>query len=252
MAAILTDATNLGLGRMAESSQGLTHARLIWTAQWHRDETYAAALAAIIDYHHVLPHSAIWGAGTGASSDSQFYGAGAKGEGRADYNAKYGSDSGVLFYSHVSDRSAPFHSKVIAANVGEATHVIDGLLNHESQLEVKKHATDTAGAVDHAFGLCHLLGFRFAARILDLSESRLYTLSPKPGPTGPDRPGRCKPQHRCLEFRSFLDEVQARATHDLEVHLNLDNLVIHKAAIIKDWLVERQCSHLHFMPTYAS
>lgn len=35
MAAILADATNLGLGRMAESSQGLTHARLIWTAQWH-------------------------------------------------------------------------------------------------------------------------------------------------------------------------------------------------------------------------
>lgn len=36
MAAILADATNLGLGRMAESSQGLTHARLIWTAQWHK------------------------------------------------------------------------------------------------------------------------------------------------------------------------------------------------------------------------
>jgi TnpA family transposase len=28
------------------------------------------------------------------------------------------------------------------------------------------------------FGLCHLLGFRFAPRIRDLSERRLYTLSP--------------------------------------------------------------------------
>ena len=179
MAAILADATNLGLGRMAESSQGLTHARLIWTAQWHiRDETYAAALAAIVDYHHVLPHSAIWGPGTGSSSDGQFYRAGAKGEGRADYNAKYGSESGVLFYTHVSDRYAPFYNKVIAANAGEAAHVIDGLLNHESQLEIKEHATDTAGAVDHVFGLCHLLGFRFAPRIRDLSERRLYTLTP--------------------------------------------------------------------------
>ena len=179
MAAILADATNLGLGRMAESSQGLTHARLIWTAQWHiRDETYAAALAAIVDYHHVLPHSAIWGPGTGSSSDGQFYRAGAKGEGRADHNAKYGSESGVLFYTHVSDRYAPFYNKVIAANAGEAAHVIDGLLNHESQLEIKEHATDTAGAVDHVFGLCHLLGFRFAPRIRDLSERRLYTLTP--------------------------------------------------------------------------
>lgn len=179
MAAILADATNLGLARMAESSQGLTHARLIWTAQWHiRDESYAAALASIVDYHHVLPHSAIWGPGTGSSSDGQFYRAGAKGEARADYNAKYGSDSGVLFYTHVSDRYIPFHNKVIAANAGEAAHVIDGLLDHESQLDIKEHATDTAGAVDHVFGLCHLLGFRFAPRIRDLSERRLYTLTP--------------------------------------------------------------------------
>jgi hypothetical protein len=178
MAAILADATNLGLARMAESSQGLTHARLIWTAQWHiRDESYAAALASIVDYHHVLPHSAIWGPGTGSSSDGQFYRAGSKGEARADFNAKYGSEAGVLFYTHVSDRYIPFHNKVIAANAGEAAHVIDGLLDHESQLEIKEHSTDTAGAVDHVFGLCHLLGFRFAPRIRDLSERRLYTLS---------------------------------------------------------------------------
>lgn len=178
MAAILADATNLGLARMAESSQGLTHARLIWTAQWHiRDESYAAALAAIVDFHHSLPHSAIWGPGTGSSSDGQFYRAGSEGEARADYNAKYGSEAGVLFYTHVSDRYIPYHNKVIAANAGEAAHVIDGLLDHESQLEIKEHATDTAGAVDHVFGLCHLLGFLFAPRIRDLSERRLYTLT---------------------------------------------------------------------------
>jgi hypothetical protein len=46
MSAILADGTNLGLSRMAESAQGLTHAKLLWTAEWHiRDETYAAALA---------------------------------------------------------------------------------------------------------------------------------------------------------------------------------------------------------------
>src|SRR5204863_7353045 len=47
---ILADATNLGLGRMAESSRGLTLPRLRWTAEWHvRDETYLSALAAIVD-----------------------------------------------------------------------------------------------------------------------------------------------------------------------------------------------------------
>jgi TnpA family transposase len=177
MGAILADATNLGLSRMAESSRGLTHARLLWTAQWHvRDETYAAALAAIVDHHHAHPLAGVWGPGDTASSDGQFFRAGGRGEARADHNARYGSEPGVLFYTHVSDRFAPFHTKVIAANAGEAAHVIDGLLDHESGLVIREHATDTAGAVDHVFGLCHLLGFRFAPRIRDLGERRLYAL----------------------------------------------------------------------------
>jgi hypothetical protein len=177
MGAILADGTNLGLSRMAESSRGLTHARLLWTAEWHiRDETYAGALAAIVDYHHAHPFSRLWGPGDTSSSDGQFFRAGGHGEARADHNARYGSDPGVLFYTHVSDRFAPFHTKVIAANAGEAAHVIDGLLDHESDIAIREHATDTAGAVDHVFGLCHLLGFRFAPRIRDLGERRLYAL----------------------------------------------------------------------------
>lgn len=179
MGTILADATNLGLGRMAESSRGLTLARLRWTAEWHvRDETYLSALAAIVDAHAAHPLGAVWGTGDTSSSDGQFFRAGGRGEARADHNARYGSEPGVLFYTHVSDRFTPFHTKVIAANAGEAAHVIDGLLDHESELVIREHATDTAGAVDHVFGLCHLLGFRFAPRIRDLNERRLYGLSP--------------------------------------------------------------------------
>jgi len=96
------------------------------------------------------------------------------GEARVDYNAKYGSQPGVKFYTHLSDRYAPFHTKVIAANVSEAAYIPDGLLHHECSLEIREHYTDTAGAIDHVFGLCHLLGFRFAPRILDLADRRLY------------------------------------------------------------------------------
>ena len=178
MGTILADATNLGLGRMAESSRGLTLARLRWTAEWHvRDETYLSALAAVVDTHTAHPLAKIWGPGDTSSSDGQFFRAGGHGEARADHNARYGSEPGVLFYTHVSDRFTPFHTKVIAANAGEAAHVIDGLLDHESELVIREHATDTAGAVDHVFGLCHLLGFRFAPRIRDLNERRLYGLS---------------------------------------------------------------------------
>lgn len=185
MGSILADATNLGLGRMAESSRGLTLPRLRWTAEWHvRDETYLSALAAIVDCHTAHPLAAVWGPGDTSSSDGQFFRAGGQGEARADRNARYGTEPGVLFYTHVTDRFTPFHTKVIAANAGEAAHVLDGLLDHESELVIREHATDTAGAVDHVFGLCHLLGFRFAPRIRDLNERRLYGLSPlDPWPT---------------------------------------------------------------------
>ncbi len=50
----------------------------------------------------------------------------------------------------------------------------NGLLHHESDLRIEEHYTDTAGFTDHVFALMHLLGFRFAPRIRDLSDTKLY------------------------------------------------------------------------------
>jgi TnpA family transposase len=52
--------------------------------------------------------------------------------------------------------------------------LLDGLLYHESDLRIEEHYTDTAGFTDHVFALMHLLGFRFAPRIRDLSDTKLY------------------------------------------------------------------------------
>jgi TnpA family transposase len=52
--------------------------------------------------------------------------------------------------------------------------VLDGLLYHESDLRIEEHYTDTARFTDHVFALMHLLGFRFAPRIRDLKDTRLY------------------------------------------------------------------------------
>jgi hypothetical protein len=74
LAAILADATNLGLMRMAAASQGVTRDQLIWIADAYiRPETYKAALARIINAHHALPVATIWGDGTTSSSDGQFF-----------------------------------------------------------------------------------------------------------------------------------------------------------------------------------
>ncbi|WP_449263133.1 Tn3 family transposase, partial [Escherichia coli] len=42
LAAILADATNLGIERMANASQGVTYAQLAWTHGWYvSEENYA-------------------------------------------------------------------------------------------------------------------------------------------------------------------------------------------------------------------
>lgn len=74
MAALLADATNLGLARMARSSKIFSHSQLLWTAEWHiRDETYQAGLAGLVDAIHAQPFTKIWGDGDTASSDGQFF-----------------------------------------------------------------------------------------------------------------------------------------------------------------------------------
>ena len=184
MTAVLADGINLGLARMAESCRGVTAGRLAWAHDWHvREDTYGAALARIIDAHRVMPLASVWGEGSTSSSDGQFFHAGGCGEAIGDVNAHYGSEPGVRFYTCISDQYGPFYTKVIAATASEAPHVLDGLLYHQTGLQPGEHYTDTGGVTDHVFGLCHLLGFRFAPRIRDLKDRRLYL---PPGMKAPD------------------------------------------------------------------
>ena len=180
---ILADGINLGITRMADACRGVSIRQLAWVHDWHvREETYAAALARIIDAHRALPLASAWGDGTTSSSDGQFYKAGGHGSASGDVNARHGNEPGVSLYTHISDQYGPFHTKVIAASASEAPHVLDGLLYHQTGLAIEEHYTDTGGVTDHVFGLFHLLGFRFAPRIRDLKDRRLYLF---PGDTPP-------------------------------------------------------------------
>lgn len=173
---ILADALNLGITKMAEACP-VPVKKLVWTSDWHlRDETYSSALSTLVNYHHQLPLSRFWGDGTTSSSDGQRFKTAQQGRQLGSVNLRYGSDPGTTFYTHLSDQYSAFHIKVIATTVRDATHVLDGLLYHESELEIKEHYTDTHGFTEHVFALMSLLGFKFAPRIRDLSDTRMYTL----------------------------------------------------------------------------
>jgi TnpA family transposase len=179
LTAVLADATNLGLTRMAEACSVASYRQLAWTAGWHlSEEGYGRALARIVAAQQAHPLSARLGSAAVSSSDGQHFPLGGHGEVAGAVNPHKGSGPAVSFYTWVSGRYAPFHIKAISVSEGEAAHVIDGLLYHGGAVDVAVHHTDGGGVSDHVFALCHLLGFRFAPRIPNLADRRLHTFGP--------------------------------------------------------------------------
>lgn len=64
--------------------------------------------------------------------------------------------------------------------------------------------------------------------------------------------GKCYPRHRAVEFRKFLDEIEAAVPADLDVHMVIDNYATHKAPPIRNWLARRPRWHVHLTPTSSS
>jgi transposase len=59
-------------------------------------------------------------------------------------------------------------------------------------------------------------------------------------------------RHRSLEFRKFLDQIDAAVPPELDIHVILDNYGTHKTPLIHRWLAKRPRVHFHFTPTYGS
>ena len=59
-------------------------------------------------------------------------------------------------------------------------------------------------------------------------------------------------QHRAVEFRQFLDAIDAAVPDGLDVHVVLDNSSTHKTPAIHTWLLRHPRFQLHFTPTSSS
>ncbi len=59
-------------------------------------------------------------------------------------------------------------------------------------------------------------------------------------------------RHRAVQFREFLDLIEAQVPRDLDVHIIMDNYGTHKTPLIRNWFAKRPRFHVHFTPTYGS
>ena len=170
VATLLANGHNIGFSKMAISSS-IDEAVLRRANEFHFNyDNLFKAQKNLVNYHHSLDIVGNWGDGKKSSSDGMRVPITSKTI-YADYNSHYGNKGGGI-YRHISDQYTPYYVQMLEGR--DSNHVLDGLLYHETELEIYDHSTDTAGYTEQMFALTYLLGFNFKPRIKNLDQQQLY------------------------------------------------------------------------------
>lgn len=145
LAALIAHGTNLGISTMAGSTEAVTVEMLQNVSRHYLNETtLKAANAILVNYHHGLSLSRIWGDGTTSSSDGQRFGVQASSLIASYYPRYFGYyDKALTIYTHTSNQHSVFSTQVISCQPREALYVLDGLLDNDTDLQPREHYTDT-------------------------------------------------------------------------------------------------------------
>ena len=172
-AALIADACNIALEPLVrKDTPALTRGRLSWIKQnYFRAETLIQVNAALVDCQMTIPLAQHWGRRRGRLGRRASLR-------RTGPNPRYfGTGRGVTYYNFTSDQFTGFHAIVVPGTIRDSLYVLDGLLEHETSLEVQEIVTDTAAYSDLIFGLFRLLGFQFSPRLADLGRTRFWRIN---------------------------------------------------------------------------
>ena len=175
LAALLACGCNLGPERMAAATPGTTAHEIAEAADWLlTEDALKAAVIELVNYASRLPLSQIWGLGSTASSDGMRFHVPANIL-SADYSPLL-ADRGVTLMRHTLDNYLQLHGKPVPCRLREALFSLDGLIEHDTELDPRVLYTDTHGSTEVVMAAGHLLGFSLEPRIADLGDQTLYKI----------------------------------------------------------------------------
>jgi TnpA family transposase len=179
-AVLLAEACNIGLEPVVRSDiAALTRGRLNWVQQnYIRADTLAQANAKLVDTQSTIALAQEWGGGEVASADGLRFVVPIRTLNAGPNRKYYGAHRGVTYYNFSSDQFMGFHGIVIPGTLRDSMYILDGLLEHQTQLRPVEIMADTAGVSDVVFGLFWLLGYQFSPRLADIGEARFWRLDP--------------------------------------------------------------------------
>lgn len=166
--------TNAGLKRMCSGGGEDSFADLQYLRRRyvHRDQL-RDAIARICNAIFEVREAHLWGEGTTAcASDSKKFGAWDQNL-MTEWHARYGGP-GVMVYWHVEKNSVCIYSQLKSCSSSEVAAMIEGVLRHDTEMDVEKNYVDTHGQSEVGFAFCHLLGFQLLPRLKNLKRQKLY------------------------------------------------------------------------------
>jgi TnpA family transposase len=79
-----------------------------------------------------------------------------------------------MIYWHVEKHSVCIYSQLKPCSNSEVASMLEGVLRHDTDMEVEKNYVDTHGQSEVGFAFCHLLGFQLLPRLKHLKHQKLY------------------------------------------------------------------------------
>ena len=170
IATLLANGHNVGFSKMSISSSIDENVLKRTNEFYFSYDNLIEIQKSLVNYHHSLEITKNWGLGKSSSSDGMRLPITSKTI-YADYNMHYNNRGGSI-YRHISDQYSPYYVQMLEGR--DSSHVLDGLLYHDTNLEIFDHSTDTAGYTEQMFALTYLLGFNFRPRIRNVEQQQLY------------------------------------------------------------------------------
>jgi TnpA family transposase len=166
--------TNAGLKRLAAGEHGYSYKELLHTRRRYIDaDALREATRRVVNATLAVRNPGIWGEGTTAcASDSKHFGAFDQNL-MTEWHARYGG-RGVMIYWHVERGSVCIHSRLRRCSSSEVAAMIEGVLRHDTEMEIERQYVDSHGQSEVAFAFCRLLGFQLLPRLKAISAQRLY------------------------------------------------------------------------------
>lgn len=166
--------TNAGLKRIAAAGHETTYQELRYVRhRFIQKSTLRAAISQVANATFAVRLPEIWGEGTTTcASDSKKFGSWDQNL-MTEWHIRYGG-RGVMIYWHVESKSVCIYSQLKRCSSSEVSAMIEGVLRHDTDMDVQKSYTDSHGQSEVGFAFCHLLGFDLLPRLKAVASQKLY------------------------------------------------------------------------------